>query len=129
MASKAKKRKASSAYISKLTKEHAEELGWMLGLVERYDSFSRRKHDLFGFADYIAVSEGGAVLLQVTGSKDGKSSQRGERIRKLCGERKEEVRRCLESGLRVEVWSWEKRDRRWGLVRVPITLEMLDGNS
>lgn len=95
-----------------VTKRWCERHGWIVGLVERYVSFSRTRHDLFGFIDYMAIDPAGRTLaLQVT-----RRSVMAHRYRKI--EVSENVDRVLAAGWLVEVWGWDKRDGRWRLKRM-----------
>ena len=42
------------------------DLGYSAEVVERWDAFSRRKHDLFGIVDILAVGNGHTLAVQVT---------------------------------------------------------------
>lgn len=76
--------------------------GWLAGIVER--KVSRIvTHDLFGFIDIIAVKPSddcGILGLQVTSANGGNCAAR---VKKLLQE--PNLRTCLESGMRVEVWA------------------------
>ena len=70
-----------------------------------------------GFADILAVPPTGPLLIQVTSK-----SNHASRVTKLKASA-HAVRTCLQRGMRVEVWSWDKDD---DVPRIePITLEML----
>jgi len=49
--------------------------GYFAEMVEHWDSFTRRRHDLFGFIDILAVGNGETVGVQVT-SRNNMSSRR-----------------------------------------------------
>lgn len=48
------------------TKSHLQSLGFIPCVTEHYNSFSKKKIDLYGLADMIAIREGEALLLQIT---------------------------------------------------------------
>lgn len=48
------------------SKKHMERQGYVVGTVERYCSFTRRRHDLFGFIDLIAIRGSDVVGIQTT---------------------------------------------------------------
>lgn len=48
------------------TLKYLRSLGYVAGVVERYCSFTRRRHDLFGFIDIIAVRGDEVLGVQAT---------------------------------------------------------------
>lgn len=48
------------------SKKYMESFGYRVGTVERYVSFTRRRHDLFGFLDLIAMRGPDLVGIQTT---------------------------------------------------------------
>lgn len=103
--------KKKPADYGAITRRWCERHGWLIGLVERYVSFSRTRHDLFGFIDYMAIGPDGQTYgIQVT-----RRSVMAHRHRKI--EASENLARVLAAGWRVEVWGWDKRDGRWRLKR------------
>lgn len=78
-----------------------QEQGYHVAIVERWCSFTRRRHDLFGFADLLAIREGETPLLvQVTST--GVSS----RVRKIL--ESDLAPLTLKSGFRIQVHGWRK---------------------
>ena len=95
-------------------------LGWMAGVVERYCHHTRRRNDLFGFADIVAVDDElpGVTLIQCTSGYGGHASARVAKILDECGEN---AARALAAGNRIEVWAWRKyASGRWDARRVLI---------
>ena len=80
------------------------EAGLAAEVVEKWIPPGKRK-DLFGFVDVLALDgERGFIGIQVT-----TANCISERMRKLAGERKEEVLTWLATpGGRVELWGWRK---------------------
>lgn len=84
----------------------ARELGFHIGVVERYNSFTKQRTDLFGFIDLVAVKPGvGVVGIQACAAAS--HAARRDKIREspLLAD-------ILASGMRVEVWSWAKQGGR-----------------
>jgi hypothetical protein len=79
------------------------EQGYAVATVEYYNSFTKRKHDLFGCIDLLAVGNGETLAIQVT-SKSNMSS----RIRKI--EDNEVLPEMLRSNWRIIVHGWWKAD-------------------
>jgi hypothetical protein len=76
---------------------------WPCGIVERYCSFTKRRHDLFGCIDLIALDGGrGALGIQVTSG-----SNHSARVKKTLEEPR--ILKWLQKGNRYEVWSYAKR--------------------
>jgi len=78
---------------------------WIVALVERYNIHSRKRHDLFGFADVMALHPvHGVKLIQVTSG-----SHVNDRIKKMQTEAFENVEAAiLAPGVVVEVHGWRK---------------------
>ena len=78
----------------------------IVAVVEWWNSFTRRRHDLFGVWDIIAVGNGEVCLVQTTSY-----SNVSARIRKIEGNE------CLaplrKAGVRLEVHGWRKVNNRW----------------
>jgi hypothetical protein len=86
--------------------DYARKQGWMAGVVERHNTFSHKKNDLFGFAD-IAIAAGRPLLVQACAG-----SSHAARRTKLLGERLAQVGLAIASGYHVEIWSWSKTGAR-----------------
>lgn len=111
--------------------EWCRRVGWVAGVVERRQpvgpgkpSWLGKTHDLFGFADLVALDGHlGVLLIQATtgahhahreaklaGAPQGTALEDDEAARRVLVA----VRRALAAGNRVEVWSWSKRKVRRG---------------
>lgn len=119
------------------TLEYCRKQGWLAGVVERRTPGAPgrpgRAHDLFGFADLVAIRRAGegprVLLIQTT---DGTSvAARCAKLSRVtsctthgpgaCAKRDAtcevlegalpEVLRCLEAGCAVEVWGWARSER------------------
>ncbi len=126
-AEKAKKRRKSSTSPTQRTLKECDRRGWLAGVVERRNpKLKHVTHDLFGFADVMAVDPhaGRTFLIQAT----AQMTNMNRRQRKLEGRRedaevgtpeepkdaraRERVRAnvitCLRAGVVIEVWGWRK---------------------
>lgn len=87
--------------LSLRSKKHYEALGYKVATVEYYNAFTKRKHDLFGCIDLLAVGNGETIAIQVT-SKSNMSA----RIKKI--EESDALPEMLRSKWRVVVHGWFK---------------------
>ena len=46
--------------------KYLRDQGYTVAIVEHYNCFTKRRHDLFGFADLLAIRENEVMLVQVT---------------------------------------------------------------
>lgn len=89
------------------------ERGYIVATVEHYNAFTKRKHDLFGCIDLLAIGNGETVAVQVT-SKPHLS----ERRHKI--EEAEAYPEMLRSGWKVVLHGWYKEANRWQLKEVEL---------
>lgn len=85
------------------TLKHFRDLGYMVQVVEKYNAHSRKRHDLFGFGDVLAIGEGRTVMVQVTSG-----SNVAARMTKIKGECREQAMLWLQAGNEIEVHGWRK---------------------
>jgi len=78
------------------------EKGYKCTVVESYNSFTRRKKDLFGIFDVLAVGEGQTIGIQIT-SKSNMSA----RVKKI--EESEFLPEIIGAGWRIIVIGWYKK--------------------
>jgi hypothetical protein len=88
---------------SQRTVLHLRKLGYQTANVESYNHFTKRKKDLFGVIDILAIGNGETLAVQVT-SKSNMSS----RIKKI--EESEALPEMLRSSWRVIVHGWWRGD-------------------
>ena len=84
------------------------DLGYHAQVVERWDAYTRRRYDLFGIIDILAVGNGETLAVQVT-SRSNMSSRR-TKMRDA-----PELAAMLGAGWRVELWGYDKPEHRWRL--------------
>ena len=83
------------------TTKHLREQGYLVATVEHYNSFTRRKHDLFGCIDLLAIGNGETLAIQVTSR-----SNMSARIKKI--QDAEALPEMLRSKWRIIVHGWDK---------------------
>ena len=76
------------------------ELGYLVEVVEKWNSFTRTRKDLWGWADLLAIRRGEVLAVQVT------SEGVANRVKKVTDS--ETITRVREAGVRVEVHGWRK---------------------
>lgn len=95
--------------------------GWICETVEKYNSFTRQRKDLYGGIDILAFRDFEIVGVQATSD-----SNVSARVTKLSG--LETMRLWVAGGRRLEVWGWAKKGPRgkrklWTVRRVVMTRE------
>lgn len=104
------KKKAKRVSTTKLSIDHLRDQGWVLvEKVERYNAFTKRYNDLFGFGDIIALRPGEVLLVQSTVDRTGGAV--AARVRKIAEH--ENVAAVREAGIAIHVHGWFKKDGRW----------------
>lgn len=83
------------------------EAGWTAQVVEKWIAPAKRRVDLFGFGDIVAIKANrrGARLIQVGWDKDAARHRLGML-------ENDKVADWLSTGNRVELWSWGKHGPR-----------------
>lgn len=79
---------------------HLRDLGYYPEVVERWNAFSRRRQDLWGWCDILALRRDEVLAVQTTST--GVSS----RIKKIT--ESNTLARVREAGVRIEVHGWRK---------------------
>jgi len=100
---------------------------WTAQVVEHYNFYTKRKHDLFGVIDIVACTPNGILGIQAT-SGDNHAA----RVAKSLAEPR--LFKWFESGGRFEIWSFAKRGGRgkrklWALRIDSVTVERLEAAS
>ena len=86
------------------THKHLRDRGFTVAKTEYFNWFSKRRLDLFGFIDTMAVHEKGIIAIQST--DDTHHAARREKILAL------PVAELLTRHIQVEIWSWGLRGKR-----------------
>ncbi len=92
---------------------HLRDLGYLVATVEHYNAFTKRKHDLFGCIDLLAIGNNETVAVQVTSK--GHLSERKHKV-----EESEAYPEMLRSGWRIVLHGWFKENNRWKLKEVEL---------
>lgn len=87
--------------LTQRTTKMMRDQGYMVATVEYYNAFTKRKHDLFGCIDLLAIGNGETIAIQVT-SKSNMSA----RIKKI--EENDALPEMLRSKWRILVHGWWK---------------------
>ena len=85
--------------------KHLRDNGFTAEVVERYNSFTRRRHDLFNFADILGFRGNEVVLIQTT--TRGHLRDRWDKVVDS-----PTAQAWVVGGNRIEVHGWVKRNRR-----------------
>lgn len=88
--------------------------GYTPFIVEKW-AFGRR-HDLFGFADILALREDEVLAVQVTSRGNV-----GARVRKITSECCDALAVVRKAGIRIEVHGWGKLKAGWTLKQVDLS--------
>ena len=89
--------------LARLRKENYD----LIEVVEHYNFFSKKRHDLFGIIDILAIDHKGVVTaLQVTSY-----SNMSSRVRKITESRALPFLRAADWVILVE--GWRKKDNKW----------------
>jgi hypothetical protein len=86
---------------------HGRQLGMIGGVVERWNSHARVRHDFLGFADILFVVPGMPGVLAVQACTTGDQSKR---VAKILAEPRARV--WLEAKNRLQIIGWAKRGSR-----------------
>lgn len=88
--------------------KYLREKGYVVANVEKYNYFTKRKHDLYGCIDLLAIGDGETLAVQVTSKSNIKA-----RINKIA--EAEAFPEMLRSKWRVIVHGWHKVNNRYQL--------------
>ncbi len=88
--------------------------GYLCQNVEKYNSFTRRKNDLFSFIDVLCVKKDSIIGIQTT-SKDNMSSRKKKILEH------ENYSIVKSSGIRIIVHGWKKeKNGRYSLTEIEL---------
>lgn len=92
--------------------KYLRDAGYRAEVVERFNSFTKRRHDLFNVGDILAIREGETLLVQTTSG-----SNVAARVKKIA--ESEAIGDIRKAGWGVIVHGWRKSSRnRWVLREV-----------
>lgn len=80
--------------------------GYLVAIVEHYNSFTKRKHDLFGCIDLLAIGAGETIAVQTT-SKSNMAARR-HKIQES-----DAYPEMIRSGWKIQIHGWYKDKNRW----------------
>lgn len=83
------------------TLKKLREEGYLAQVVERWCSFTKRRHDLFGIIDVLAIKDGETLAVQTT-SGSGASA----RLKKML--ESDTLKPILDAGWKVHIHGWRK---------------------
>ena len=90
--------------------EYLREQGYFCAIVEKWNSFTKQRQDLWGWCDILAIRENEVLAVQVT------STGVAERIKKI--EDSPTVAFVRKAGIRIEVHGWRKNSKGRYVLRV-----------
>ena len=90
--------------------EHLREQGYFCAIVEKWNSFTKQRQDLWGWCDILAIRENEVLAVQVT------STGVAERIKKI--QESPTIALVRDAGIRVEVHGWRKNVKGRYVLRV-----------
>lgn len=87
--------------------KYLRDAGYTAEVVEKFNSFTKRKNDLFGFLDILAIREGEVLGVQTTSA-----AHVANRIKKI--QEHENVSAVRKAGIGIHVHGWRKAaNGRW----------------
>jgi hypothetical protein len=90
--------------------EYLREQGYFCAIVEKWNSFTKQRQDLWGWCDILAIRKNEVLAVQVT------STGVAERIKKI--EDSPTVAFVRDAGIRIEVHGWRKNSKGRYVLRV-----------
>ena len=90
--------------------EYLREQGYFCAVVEKWNSFTKQRQDLWGWCDILAIRENEVLAVQVT------STGVAERIKKI--EDSPTVAFVRKAGIRIECHGWRKNSKGRYVLRV-----------
>jgi hypothetical protein len=86
--------------------KYLRDQGYTVAIVEHYNCFTKRRHDLFQFADLLAIRENEVMLVQVTSGTNVSA-----RVKKIA--ESEHIAAVRKSGMSVFVHGWRRLKSGW----------------
>jgi hypothetical protein len=88
------------------TQEHLRQAGYLVANVERWNPYARRRQDLFGCIDTLALAVDPTPAGKVLAIQSTSGDHHVERIEKVRAAIRE--RPVLTAYFKIQVWSWRK---------------------
>jgi hypothetical protein len=95
-----------SVSLTPLSKNILEKEGYTVERVEHFNWFTKRRVDLLGVADLIALNGKEILLVQVT-SRNHLSTRRKK------AKESDKLKLWLKAGGKIIFHGWDKKDRKW----------------
>ncbi len=101
---------ASSRSPTQRSLEYLRELGYHCEVVEKWNSFTKQRKDLWGWCDILAIRKDEVLAVQVT------ASAVADRIKKI--QESTTVALVRDAGIRIECHGWRKNSKGRYVIRV-----------
>ena len=101
---------AASRSPTQRSLEYLRDLGYHCEIVEKWNSFTKQRKDLWGWCDILAIRENEVLAVQVT------ASAIADRIHKI--QESTTVALVRKAGIRIEVHGWRKNSKGRYVLRV-----------
>ena len=89
---------------------YLREQGYHCEVVEKWNSFTKQRKDLWGWCDILAIRRGEVLAVQVT------ASAVSDRIKKIMAS--DTLAKVREAGIRIEVHGWRKNSKGRYVMRI-----------
>ena len=101
---------AASRSPTQRSLEYLRELGYHCEIVEKWNSFTKQRKDLWGWCDILAIRKDEVLAVQVT------ASAVADRIKKI--QETTTVALVRDAGIRIECHGWRKNSKGRYVIRV-----------
>lgn len=101
---------AASRSPTQRSLEYLRNLGYHCEIVEKWNSFTKQRKDLWGWCDILAIRKDEILAVQVT------ASAVADRIKKI--QESTTVALVRDAGIRIEVHGWRKNSKGRYVIRV-----------
>jgi len=101
---------ASSRSPTQRSLEYLRELGYHCEIVEKWNSFTKQRKDLWGWCDILAIRKDEVLAVQVT------ASAVANRIKKI--QESTTVALVRDAGIKIHVHGWRKNSKGRYVIRV-----------
>ncbi len=114
----AKPKRAKTVSPTQRTLQQLRKDGWVCHVAERWNPFAKIRQDAFGIIDILAI--GGGHILAVQACAGASHAARRDKI-----VAEPRARIWLESGGRLEIWSWAKQGARGAVKKWTCRIEQI----